>query len=505
MGGIAEKLNLEKPSPVESGLIRRLTDVIARRRAAGGRNDLVRADGAAGILMQGSPVRVCLLGAALNTGNLGISALVSGTVASVLSTFPNAQIFLLEYGREPAKYEVHWHNGPVEVELVNIRFSKKIFLRNNIARLLAGAFFIGLLPASRWKDSLYRKNICFRKILEADVVASIAGGDSFSDIYGLPRLWYMALPQILALWLGKPLILLPQTLGPFKGIGARAIARYIMRRAVVVYSRDRAGVQEAGPLLGAQKNKLKFSPDMAFVLEPLKPEASKLAGLPLQNPAPLIGLNISGLLLMGGYTRNNMFGLKADYARLVREMISYFVREHQANILLVPHVVGDDLESDTSACESVFKELNPGCQERLFLLPDNFNQHEIKYVIGQCDFFIGSRMHACIAALSQSIPAVCLAYSRKFIGVMESIGCSELVADLRLLDNDGVQETIRRIFDSRSRLHDSLRSRMPEVQAKVLALFAPENLERTGADISAVEAVEAPVFRAANEKFSRSL
>jgi colanic acid/amylovoran biosynthesis protein len=60
----------------------------------------------------------------------------------------------------------------------------------------------------------------------------------------------------------------------------------------------------------------------------------------------LIGINVSGLLLMGGYTHNNMFGLKTDYACLMREIIGYFVREHQANVLLVPHVFGDDPESD---------------------------------------------------------------------------------------------------------------------------------------------------------------
>ncbi len=130
-----------------------------------------------------------------------------------------------------------------------------------------------------------------------------------------------------------------------------------------------------------------------------------------------------------------MFALKTDYVRLMREVIDYFVTEQNTHVLLVPHVFGSDSESDSQACARVFQELQPKYGDRLHLASGFFNQHEIKYVIGRCDFFLGARMHACIAALSQCIPTVCLAYSRKFIGVMESIGCAESVADLRLLDN----------------------------------------------------------------------
>jgi polysaccharide pyruvyl transferase WcaK-like protein len=85
-------------------------------------------------------------------------------------------------------------------------------------------------------------------------------------------------------------------------------------------------------------------------------------------------------------------------------------------------------------------------------------------------------MHACIAALSQSVPAVCLAYSRKFIGVMESVGCGELVADMCSLDNDEILASIRRTFDSRVRVRDYLQKRMPEVKDGVVKLFSPERL-----------------------------
>ena len=65
-----------------------------------------------------------------------------------------------------------------------------------------------------------------------------------------------------------------------------------------------------------------------------------------------------------------------------------------------------------------------------------YDAAETKYLIGQCDFFIGARMHACIAAVSQSIPAVTLAYSKKAAGVMGLVNAADTVADLRQLDLD---------------------------------------------------------------------
>lgn len=422
-------------------------------------------------------VTVCVLGAALNTGNMGVSALASGTVTAATRCFPGGRVFLLDYGREPESYMVQTPDGPAQVDLVNIRFSKKFWLRNNIARLLLTAMLARLIPRA-WRVKLLAKNPSLKAILEADIVASLAGGDSFSDIYGMGRLLYVALPQVLVLQLGKPLVMLPQTLGPFKGRMARALAGYLMRRSQVVYSRDQASLSEARPLMNGQATKLRFSHDMAFVMQAVSPAVNPLP--PRRADRPLVGINVSGLLLMGGYTRNNMFGLKSDYDNLLREIVRRLIKEHGVDVVLVPHVFGDDAESDTQACAKLHRELAIDFPGRIHVVNGRFNQHEIKYVIGQCDFFMGARMHACIAALSQCVPAVCMAYSRKFAGVMTSIGCAELVVDLCRQEQAEVVGRIELLFQERDRVRAALQEQIPAARTNVLALFSPEKLGNIG-------------------------
>lgn len=424
--------------------------------------------------MSEKKITVCLLGASLNTGNMGVSALASGTVTAALSCFPGGRVFLLDYGREPESYTVQTPAGPTTVDLVNIRFSKKFWLRNNIARLLLTAVCLRLIP-QRWRRRWLARNPSLKTILEADVVASLAGGDSFSDIYGMGRLLYVSLPQILVLQLGKPLIMLPQTLGPFRGRFARGIAGYLMRGARAVYSRDKMSLLEAAPLMNGHATKLRFSHDMAFVMEAVAPGSNPLPSR--EAGRPLVGVNVSGLLLIGGYTRNNMFGLKSDYRALLREIVRRLVLNHEADVVLVPHVFGDDAESDTQACAQMHQELAAEFPGRVHLVAGRFNQHEIKYLIGQCDFFMGARMHACIAALSQCVPAVCMAYSRKFAGVMESIGCAELVADLCGQEQSEVVAQIERLFRERVRVQKALQEQVPAAKRGVRSLFDSETLK----------------------------
>ena len=422
------------------------------------------------------PFTFVLLGAGFATGNLGVAALASGAIAAAVQAHPGARIYLLDYGREPATYQVRCRDGITSAQLLNIRFSKKLFLPNNIARLIVTACLLRLIPFRRLRERAILRNPHLRPLYEADMTGAIAGGDSFSDIYGLARLFYVTLPQLLILFLGKPLVVLPQTIGPFKTWLGRAVAKFILRRAERVYSRDRTSEPEIRQLLGSRAARLRFSHDVGFVLEPARPGPDEFAWLArARGRGVLVGLNVSGLLLMGGYNRSNLFGLKDDYRDLVVKLARYLVGQADANVLLVPHVFGAHPESDTSACARLLAELGPEFPGRIHAVPGELNHHEIKYVIGQCDFFIGSRMHACIAALSQCVPAACLAYSRKFIGVMESIGCGGLVADLEVMDNQEILAAVDRIYASRAEWHQLLQERMPAVRAGVLELFSSED------------------------------
>jgi polysaccharide pyruvyl transferase WcaK-like protein len=224
-------------------------------------------------------------------------------------------------------------------------------------------------------------------------------------------------------------------------------------------------------LLGPHADPARFCFDMGFILEPRRPARAPLAEVERlkEGGRPLVGVNVSGLLLIGGYGRDNAFNLKTDYRRFTEDLIDDLIGRKNANVLLVPHVFGTSEESDTSACRTIYEALKDRHADRLAWVQGDFDQNEIKHVIGQCDFFVGARMHACIAALSQAVPAVGIAYSLKFLGVFETVGAGELVADPRRLSGAEMMALIEQAMDRRETISAELSKTMETVRRELFA------------------------------------
>jgi polysaccharide pyruvyl transferase WcaK-like protein len=418
------------------------------------------------------PINICILGATFNTPNLGVSVLAAGALRCILHKFPDAIITQFDYAQQGYAFQFPYTGREVNIRFTNIRFSKKLYLPNNIAVLLVLAMASRVLrPLAGLRRWLLFHNWSLKQLQEADLVVSLAGGDSFSDIYGLRRLVYISLPQILALLLNRRLILLPQTIGPFEQQISRRIARFVLNRAELIYCRDRMSEKATRHLLGVNDTdtKLRFCYDVGFDVTPKRPKHFTIAGLPSQKTGDevLVGFNVSGLLAMGGYSQNNMFGLSISYEQLVLRLISFMIEEHSATVLLIPHVFGTSGENDVAACEHIFSLLRGKHEGKIGLLLGVDAYNEVKHVIGTCDFFIGSRMHACIGALSQSVPAVSIAYSDKFAGVMESIGVPDLVVDPRVKNEEQILRAVGRAFQQRLLVREELNARMPLVKQTI--------------------------------------
>ena len=425
---------------------------------------------------------------------MGVSALTAGAIRCFVNQWPDAKVFLFDYGKFTKSYTLEFDGRSITVPLVTMRFSKKFYLHNNIAFLLFLSLLAKIVPTAV-RRRIIDGNESLRRIANCSLVASVAGGDSFSDIYGIPRLLYVALPQVLAIWLGRPLVQMPQTLGPFKGSFARRVATYILSHSDVVYSRDQKGLREVADILGPElaRSKSKFSYDMGFILQPTPPADYGILGLSLPKgpESILVGLNVSGLLFGGKSNRRNTFGFNADYDNLVGDLLALLLRNERVSVLLTPHVFGQDDESDIVVCKKVLAFAEDKYPHRVGFAAGVYNQSEIKYLIGKCDFFVGSRMHACIAAVSQAVPAVSIAYSDKFTGVMETVGLESLVADPRTMNNQQILAIVEKAYAERDAIRDRLLHSMPEIKRTVLNMFADQintvsqlrspELERAGA------------------------
>ena len=425
---------------------------------------------------QKTNIKVSLFGASLNSGNLGVGALSESSIKVILNRWPDADITLVGSGYEPRQHHFSFWGKDIRVKSLPIRYSTNPFLPYHFLSFAFYSLLLKVLPGVWAKKALLKRNPHARSFFEMDLAVDITGGDSFSDIYGFRRFFLGFLRKWLIIFSGKRLVLLPQTYGPFRRRLTRVMARYILRRANVIHSRDRAGVESVNKLLNNSENeKVRFSPDVAFVLDPQRPASADMSSLSdmLKDRLIIVGLNVSGLLYNGCYARNNTFGLKEDYRQTTARIIDSLMARDDIIVLLVPHVftpIGN-FESDVAACRDVYNKLPAKNRDRVFVVSGSYGPGQIKYIIGWCDLFLGSRMHACIAALSQSIPAIGLAYSKKFRGVFESVGAEELVIDTRKCRQDEILTAIDNAFEKREAIAERLRRTIPGAQARILNMF----------------------------------
>jgi len=416
-------------------------------------------------------IRVIVIGAGFGTANCGVAALASGTLTSIYHAYPRAHVALLDYARKPVTHEFRHAEHVRKIPMIALRFSKNPFQRNHVVRLLLTAMVLRLFPARR-RARLVRRNDWLGPIARAHLVGALSGGDSFSSLYGLRRLLYVSLPQLLVLAVGRPLILLPQSYGPFHGPVSRFLAGTILRRAERIFSREESGLDVVHQLAPAAAPRSAFAYDLGFALEPRPAPAKVLAELDdLLQRGPVVGLNVSGLLFSAGSASAGAFGLRENYPALMRGLVTHLVSQRGCAVVLIPHVLGRGGESDISASLHLLRELPPDVRAGVYRCDAELDHQQVKHVIAHCHLLVASRMHACIAALSQLVPAVALGYSDKFRGVLGSVGAGDLVIDLRQATREEVIAAVDRALDARSALAARLESRIPAVRDAVLNFF----------------------------------
>jgi len=403
---------------------------------------------------------ISLLGAAPDTGNLGVNALSHSIAFGILERIPNADLCIFDNGRGMRRGSLRIGNAEKTIRMCGLSNSRRIYRRESLAHMRLSQFFPGLL------------NPGLRAIAQSRAVLDISGGDSFTDLYGARRFDLISQPKKIALREKRPLILLPQTYGPFREKKNRKLAADILRQSHSAWARDTHSFDVLVDLLGADfdRSRHRCGVDVAFLLPALRPVAIEraLESWLAEEGTEVVGLNVSGLIYNGGHAAARQYGIKADYVSAVEQLVEKILKTSNAKILLVPHVKVQphECESDLRACRRVIERFGSRAEGRLQVLEGDYNEMEIKWIIAQLQWFCGTRMHSTIAALSSGVPSAAISYSDKTRGVFGSCEQQAQVFDPRVLDTGDLVDGVFTSFEQRSNLKKPLQKTLPQVIAR---------------------------------------
>ena len=319
-----------------------------------------------------SSFKSCVFGASPGTGNQGVNALCWSTLAG-LAQRGCADLHVFDYGQESRAARF----GEVDYTLHGITVGKRVWRSNHLgtARLAAMAGIPG--PA------------LLRTVADADLVLDVSGGDSFTDLYGSARFRNIVAPKQIALRLGRRLVLLPQTYGPFTRADSRRVAGRLIAQTALAYARDPDSYSRLQDLLGDRfdPSRHRQGVDMAFGLEAREPAALEphvAEALSLQGERPLIGLNVSGLVANRPQSAATRFGLACDYPPLMRQLLMRLLDETDAHLLIIPHVHAPrgHYESDLDASRTLLQGLTgrhaAAARERATIVTQSHDACELK-------------------------------------------------------------------------------------------------------------------------------
>src|SRR3989338_8831939 len=326
--------------------------------------------------------RVALFGAAPDTHNMGVSALFMSTVTGISQFIENVEFVVFDYGFGRRDTKLRIDEGK---EISLIRYGARLGHRYHRPENLATMNFLSRLGklGAMLNEGIHLIDSCA-------AVLDVSGGDSFSDIYGKKRFNGTYVRKLITVNRGKPLILLPQTYGPYKNKLLREKSRVIVQKAAMAWARDADSFDVLKGLLGNN-----FDPqrhlcgvDMAFGLQPISAEEkldSKLRSwLYDKDPSrPLLGLNVSGLIYNDPAGAISHYGFKADYRLAVINFLTWLLNNTTARIVLISHVMDPpgNFESDLEANLDVIEKLGQLAVGRVLVSPLTLDQSQVKWLI----------------------------------------------------------------------------------------------------------------------------
>lgn len=389
--------------------------------------------------------KILLLGVSLESDNRGVNALGIGALTLLKKTFDFDECNILHFSNE----KVSEHNLIINNSNVNVKihyFPAKSYY-NSIYELIIYRLF-----------KIFPQSNVAKIILDSDIAYDVNEGDSFSDIYGSKRIIRHFLDSFLVILAGKPLIFLPQTIGPFKTFSGKVLGSFILKNLKKLYIRDSKSVAFLKSLGVSYQQSI----DMATFMEP--------KAIDISVKPTTIGLNINGLMYLQNYKAlNNQF---SEYKYFIETLIQRLL-ELNHSILLIPHTYNIDNpnpEDDFIAIKEISKNIN---NANLNILSGTYDAQELKYIISKTDFFIGSRMHSCIAALSTSVPCIGLAYSYKFEGTFKMFNQKDCVISLNKItksDTDNIINQILKIIENMKIIKSQLQKENNEREELIIGI-----------------------------------
>ncbi|MFJ5922052.1 polysaccharide pyruvyl transferase family protein [Kitasatospora sp. NPDC092948] len=374
-------------------------------------------------------------------GNRGDAALLSVALQQVAQAYPGAQVRIagFEHPDEWPDFDGVPNLGSIRRYVGDEQAGRLARpARKLLALLLAGLaalpgggravrLLLPLLPAEMRAET--------RALAEADLVLSLGGGylNGKADFASDLSIGFLLLPLWLAQRFGVPVVLAPQSYGPFPTRTQAALMRKVVGASRRVVAREEISVARLAEA-GVPDANLVRGVDSAFAFTGLSRRAWRQE-LAVPADAELVLVTARRFLDPEAQDR-----YEAAMAGAVRHLLA-----RGCHVVLVPQVTCTFQADDDRIVNRRIAALLDS--PRLHLLDDaSIDHHDIFALYGAADFILGTRFHSVIFGLVSGVPCAAVEYDHKTRGIMADLGLEHWVVRMTEATTGSLVDLVDRLL-----------------------------------------------------------
>ena len=395
--------------------------------------------------------------------NKGDAAIILGMLKTIRKFFPNAEITILSGTPEEDSKYFSPYGAKTYSRLFNLIGKNKskissffmLLLKMTLALIWIKSSSIPIPKNDKFILELYKNS---------DIVVPCGGGylggKKYSPVIG------SLFPMFIATKLKKKVFVYSQSIEPFQSKFVKFFTKFVLNRVDLITLRESYSDQVLKSI--NVKTPIYLTADPAFLIDN---ESETIARDLLKKEGwknflgPKIGLTVRKLNSLGIGNKEKIF---QNYVKAISQFIEKIILEKNWYVILFSQVIFGPNDDDRILSSQIKAELPHKVQERVLVLKGNYHPEVLKAMMGQMDFFVGTRMHSNIFAISMLVPTIAISYEKKTDGIMEMMNLENYVVNISSLSVNQLMEKVNLLEKNKDEIKKIIEEKLPIIQKKAL-------------------------------------
>jgi polysaccharide pyruvyl transferase WcaK-like protein len=307
---------------------------------------------------------------------------------------------------------------------------------------------------------VYRSRI-LERIRNANLVVSCSD-ENFKEtasmlplnLYWMLAWWSMLTARTMEILIAriftKPIVMFPNTVGPFRTSVGRTLSKLALNNCSLVMARDSISYETLKSLMVIPPKVLTSDSTLLF--------KSSDDTNDVHVPPLAIGVSV------GVYSNVASDEAIFDYVRVHAEALDEVIENHGVSVLFLPHYISGFHYDDLEISKLVLEKMKNVEKARIVDIRD---AREFSSIMKGLSLIVSSKMHPAVLAVSHYVPFLFEAYDYKQTGFAASLDMNDCVIPIRQITRKLLVEKINYILNERERIRALLMERIPEMQNNV--------------------------------------